>query len=192
MSSLRQMDKVQADLKLCIEKQDELAKVMKQCVEDCENLATAYYEIKANTAQPLKVVEEERFQLQDDKIDVLSKQLNNLDSFRANASGELREVKSQIAAMSVNLGSTRSEMEELLAIKESAALTSPPVQVICNELKQRERKQNNLVVFGLNEGNHDGETIQELVTTVGTQSKVNSYWRRKGRKTTPTCHLFRN
>ena len=171
------MDKVQADLKLCIEKQDELAKVMKQCIEDCDNLAKVYYEIKASIAQPLKVVEEERLQLQDDKIDLLSGQLNKLDSFRANASGELREVKSQIAAMSVNLGSTRSEMEELLAIKESAALTSPPVQVICNELKQRERKQNNLVVFGLNEGNHDGETIQELVTTVGTQSKVNSTFR---------------
>ena len=93
MSSLRQMEKVQADLKLCIEKQDELAKVMKQCIEDCENLATAYYEIKANTAQPLKVVEEERLQLQDDKIDMLSKQLNKLNSFFG-VNGELMEVKS--------------------------------------------------------------------------------------------------
>ena len=170
------MEKVQADLKLCIEKQDELAKVMKQCIEDCENLATAYYEIKANTAQPLKVVEEERLQLQDDKIDMLSKQLNKVNSFFG-VNGELMEVKSEIAVMSVSLDSVRSEMEELLAIKESAALASPPVQAICNELKQRERKQNNLVVFGLNEDNRDGEIIQELVTTVGTLSKVNSIFR---------------
>ena len=50
----------------------------------------------------------------------------------------------------------------------------PSVHAICNELGQREMKQNNLVVFGLSESNRDVETIQELVTTVGTHSEISS------------------
>ena len=97
--------------------------------------------------------------------------------------------------MLVSLNCIRSEMDELLYIKEvlhndtatireplnSGPLATTPqigsvpsVHAICNELRQRERKQNNLVVFGLSESNRDVETIQELVTTVGTLSEIKS------------------
>ena len=207
MASLKYMQenhkKFQADLLVIFEKQDELVKLVKQCVENCDNLAKATRKDMATMTQSLKnVLEEdamvqERFKTHDEKIENLELELTKVDSYQTNT--ELREVKSQIAVMSVSLNSIRSEMEELLVMKEAlhndtatiekswnsgplAAIPQvgpvfPSVHDICNELKQRERKQNNLVVFGLNECNRDAEIIQELVTTVGILSEVNSTFR---------------
>ena len=147
-------------------------------------------------ARELKARVQEKVTVQDEKIEKLEIELTKVDSYQTNK--ELNDIKSQIATMLVSLNCLRSEMDDLLHIKEALhndtatsrepldawplATTpqigfAPSVHAICNELRQREKKLNNLVVFGLSESNHDVETIQELVTTVGTYSEISSTFR---------------
>ena len=84
-----------------------------------------------------------------------------------------KEIEKQVATLTATVNNIQSETNDLLAANEEnreAAKTQgpqvqqahsfPPIQEICNELQQRENKQQNLVVFGLPESNGDAAEIQ--------------------------------
>ena len=48
---------------------------------------------------------------------------------------------------------------------------------ICNELQHRQRKQRNLVIFGLEENDNDMETAEALIRDVGVEVAISAaYW----------------
>ena len=71
----------------------------------------------------------------------------------------------------------RQEAADDLDPQAQRAHSFPPIQDICNELQQREKKQQNLVVFGLPEANSDAEDIQQLISDIGALSTVDSSFR---------------
>ena len=105
-------------------------------------------------------------------------------------SKELKEIKTQIASLVQTVNSVKSETKNYLnAKKESQEASStaslspgvfysfPSTHDICNEIQQRNRKEQNLVVFGLTESITDTETAQQLVSDIGSLSRISSSFR---------------
>ena len=168
-------------------------KLLQICGENCDSLAKSFQarqekQVMVNEFIEIQFNEQRKDEkVQDEKIERLETGLTEIDP----EGKEIKEIKSQIAMMSTNLNSIKSEMNDVLAAKKELCHTSattqpqvyqdrhafPSVHDICNELQQRERKQQNLVVFGLTESSTDGETIQQFVSDIGACSRVNSSFR---------------
>jgi len=123
----------------------------------------------------------------DDDVESLKIQLKEL---KPKSNCDCKGIEIQVATLTASVNSIQSKTNDLLAAnqenRESAeavnpqvfqAHSSPPIQEICNELQQRENKQQNLVVFGLPESNGDAEEIQQLISDIGAFSTVNSAFR---------------
>ena len=123
----------------------------------------------------------------DEEVESLKIQLKEL---KPKSNCDHKEIEKQVATLTATVNNIQSETNNLLAAnkenREAAeavdpqvqqAHSSPPIQEICNELQQRENKQQNLVVFGLPESNGDAEEIQQLISDIGALSTVNSSFR---------------
>ena len=51
------------------------------------------------------------------------------------------------------------------------------ISIICNELAQRQEKQRNLIIFGLNETTRDYNEVETLIQDVGVSASVSSVYR---------------
>ena len=123
----------------------------------------------------------------DEEVESLKIQLKEL---KPKSNCDCKGIEKQVATLTASVNSIQLKTNDLLATnqenRESAEAvnpqvhqlhTSPPIQEICNELQQRENKQQNLVVFGLPESNGDAEEIQQLISDIGAFSTVNSSFR---------------
>ena len=154
------------------EKQEEVSKMQNQLLESLlANHKEAHEEAKQR----------------DEEIKNIKAQLKET---KPKSTHDIKEFELQVASLTATVNSIQSETKNLMAVNQvrqeaaddldpqaQRAHSFPPIQVICNELQQREKKQQNLVVFGLPEANSDAEDIQQLISDIGALSTVDSSFR---------------
>ena len=157
-----------------------IAQQEKQEVSIMQNQFLELMKVTHNEAQ-------DEVKKRDEEIKNIKAQLKEI---KPKSCHEIKEFEIQVASLAATVNSIQSETKTLTAanqVRQEAAddldpqtqrtHSFPPIQDICNELQQREMKQQNLVVFGLPEANTDAEDIQQLTSDIGALSSVNSFFR---------------
>ena len=193
-SLLAAQSDLQEQHRLHEENQEKVKKIVETLKDNCVTLSNGVKTCQDNLGNFSEFVQRKfKEQFNDDKI--RDEKIKNCEIKQTNtqeSSKELKEIKTQIASLVQTVNSVKSETKNYLnAKKESqeasgsatASLSSgvfysfPSTHDICNELQQRDNKQQNLVVFGLTESIADTETAQQLVSDIGSLSSICSSFR---------------
>ena len=176
------------------ENQEKVKKIIETLKENCVTLSNGVKTCQDDLRNFSELVQSKfKEQCNDDKIrDEKIKNCEIKQTGTQESSKELKEIQTQIASLVQTVNSVESETKNYLNAKKefqeasgsaTASLSSgvfysfPSTHDICNELQQRNNKQQNLVVFGLTESITDTETAQQLISDIGSLSRICSSFR---------------
>ena len=138
----------------------------------------------ASTSQTLMENNEKR----DEKMEFLENEVLSLKEFQSTK--EIANIKSQINDLKQAVDSFKQQTTVSVAssnifaskTQEANQTTLWPsvnqhIGLICNELAQRQEKQRNLIIFGLNETTSDYNEVETLIQDVGVSASVSSVFR---------------
>ena len=138
----------------------------------------------ASTSQALMESNEKR----DEKMEAIENEVLSLKEIQSTK--EIANIKSQINDLKTAVDSFKQETNVSVAssnifaskTQEANQPTLWPsvnqhIGIICNELAQRQEKQRNLIIFGLNETTNDYKEVETLIQDVGVSASVSSVYR---------------
>ena len=137
----------------------------------------------ASTSQTLMENNEKR----DEKMEFIENEVLSLKE--SQSTKEIANIKSQINDLKMAVDSFKQETTVSVSSNVFASKTQEANQttlwpsvnqhigLICNELAQRQEKQHNLIIFGLNETTSDYKEVETLIQDVGVSASVSSVYR---------------
>ena len=136
----------------------------------------------ASTSQTLMENNEKR----DEKMEFIENEVLSLKEIQSTK--EIANIKSQINDLKTAVDSFKQETNvassNIFASKTQEAnqptlwpSVNQHIGIICNELAQRQEKQRNLIIFGLNETTSDYKEVETLIQDVGVSASVSSVYR---------------
>ena len=191
-SFLAAQNDLQEQHRLYEENHEEVKKIVETLKDTCISLSNGVKTCQDNLGNFSDFVRS-KFEEKSNGDKIRDEKIKNCESKRTDtqeSSKELEEIQARITSLVQMVNSVESETKNYLNAKkesqEASATASqspgvfysfPSTHDICNEIQQRNRKEQNLVVFGLTESITDTETAQQLVSDIGSLSRISSSFR---------------
>ena len=157
---------------------------IRELIENCKKMETKHLALENKMERVLKEIGDMKKEMQDSKQEKIEENPETEVKVRE----ELGDIKEQ-------LGDLRIKWSEVVSGKKtegSVTVSEPPVTAVqakmiqenVNEAMDRSRRQNKLVIFGIEESNEIGRTVEkikDIVTKVGVEVDKVKYLERVGK-----------
>jgi len=142
-------------------------------------------------AESLKVVKEEVIEIRESLKKIEMMKSNAEESTKGNVAEEIGDLKEQLGELKLMYSDvTRVEgAEGGIVIRPQQESTARKIQLEVSEVMEREKRKNNLVIFGIEETDDENVTknrVEAIITEVGVDISKVKYFGRVGKRTQVT------